>query len=149
MDEKADNPYQSPQCSPRSRDEPFEVHSLATGQPSTARGWIAILTLTILFGFVAAMSLMAFVFQLNHRLPGGESYFATEPMWVFSHLIRGTALSFLTFFLCRYALAVRQQSKQKGPLGDRFWRAHARVWNCGALVMLVLLLYSIIFTVMR
>ena len=104
MDEKADNPYLSPGSSQHSG-----KGQMPNGQPPPVGGLLAILALCIAFGLIAAMSLMAFVVQFGLELPNGDRFVSTDPLWVFSHLVRGTALSFLTFYLWRYASAVGKQ----------------------------------------
>lgn len=125
------NPYSSPNTRGNTT---FEFRN---GLP----GRLGVLAVGGLFSLIALLSLVVFVYQLRFLLPGGPSFVQAQPMWVFSHLVRGVGLSILSWQLFRYAAVIGRISTEEDLRAVA--RRHAALWNWGALVLLAIMAYSL------
>ena len=125
------NPYSSPDAPSNTT---FEFHN---GLP----GRLGVFAIGGLFSLIALQSLVTFVYQLRFLLPGGPSFVPAQPMWVFSHLVRGIGLSILSWQLFRYAAVIGRISTEEDLRAVA--RRHAALWNWGALVLFAIMAYSL------
>jgi hypothetical protein len=61
------------------------------------------------------------------------------------HIIRGLALGLLAYRLWHYQSALAQWRAPDGEGTEQFFAAHAAAWKTGALVLGLLLVYSVIY----
>jgi voltage-gated potassium channel Kch len=103
----------------------------------------AIMFVAIVFGIIAGLSVIGFLFNLTINYPGtGRPVIVVDPLWMMGHVIRGFGLGILTYRMWLYQAELK---RWHGRATEEFARAHASVWKTGALVLGVLIVYSITY----
>ncbi len=116
-------------------DSATELHE---GLPGRSGLWMIL----CLFSIVSLLSFIGFVYQFNFILPTGEMYVRTQPMWVFSHLVRGVGLAILSWQLFCYVNVIKKLTTLEDL--QQIARRHASLWTWAAIVLLTLVGYSIV-----
>jgi hypothetical protein len=118
---------------------------VSTATPPLQSRW-AIKFVAIVFGAIATLSIIGFLFNLTIKYPGTDRpVIAVDPLWMFGHIIRALALGFLAYRLWLYQSAIAQWHAPDGEGTEQFLSAHAAAWKTGAIVLGLLLLYGLIY----
>lgn len=102
--------------------------------------------MAVVFGAVSALSLVGFLFNLAHDYPGtNQPVILVDPLWMLGHVIRAVGLGILTCLLLQYQFAIKHHRVAAGDGPRRLVLAHDALWKTAALVLGVLVVYSLAY----
>jgi hypothetical protein len=125
----------------------WEDNAPSIRREPTFRSRLSILFVALVFGAVAALSVVGFLFNLTIHYPGTDRpVIAVDPLWMLGHDVRALGLGYLTYKLWRYQATIKhERGDSKGA--EEFIAVHDAAWRAGAIVLATLLVYAVAYVV--
>lgn len=106
----------------------------------------SIIFVAAVFGIIAGLSIVGFLFNLSFNYPGtSRRMIVVDPLWMVGHLVRGFGLGAIAYRLWRYQRVLKHWRSSHDTDAEKFAQAHFAAWVTGALALGALVIYAMLY----
>lgn len=106
----------------------------------------SIAVISILYGFLAAISIVVFLFYLlNYFLGFFNLEEAVDPYWMIGIILHGAGYGCMAHLLWQYQGAIKHWIPADQESSRRFADAHSKVWATGAFFLVTFLCWACLY----